>query len=59
MEHEINLETYKSIINIIYEEHNNSTKTWLDKQEKTYNLANKNIIDVYTLNKNEEYIESC
>ena len=58
MEHEINLETYKSIINIIYEEHNNSTKTWLDKQEKTYNLANKNIIDVYTLNKNEEYIES-
>ena len=34
MEHEINLETYKSIINIIYEEHNNSTKTWLDKQEK-------------------------
>ena len=57
MEHEINLETYKSIINIIYEEHNNSTKTWLDKQEKTYNLANKNIIDVYTLNKNEEYIE--
>lgn len=57
MTHEINLETYKSIINIIHEEHNNSTKTWLEKQEKTYNLANKNISDVYTLNKNEEYIE--
>lgn len=58
MTHEINLETYKSIINIIYEEHNNTTKSWLEKQEKTYNLTNKNISDIYNISENSEYIEN-
>jgi ppGpp synthetase/RelA/SpoT-type nucleotidyltranferase len=53
---DINLETYKTIINIIYEEHNKHTKNWIENQVATYNLANKNICDIYTSNENEEYI---
>lgn len=35
----ISMEIYEKIIHIIYEEHNNITKEWLEQQQTSYNLG--------------------
>lgn len=42
----INVETYKKIIHIIYEEHNNYTKQWIQKQINPYNLGKVCMCDI-------------
>lgn len=46
--HKLSIDDYKTIIDILYQEHENHCKSWIVRSEYDFNFKNTNVCDIYS-----------